>query len=113
NDEVPLVNRAWSFCLARLNSSPEKISSSSISRFSSIWYTETTAAINIEAAVRKKITAARENPASGRWVLMLVQQWENLATVVLQVFHFYRRVGNARDAKPAHQYFTHRYVVMT
>ena len=69
--------------------------------------------MNIEAAVKKKITAARENPASARWVLMLVQQWKNLAAVVLQVFHFYRRVGNARDSKPAHQYFAYRNVVMT
>src|SRR5262249_41755839 len=69
--------------------------------------------MNIEAAVIKKITAARENPASARWVLMLVQQWESLAAVVLQVFHFYRRVGNARDSKPAHQYFAYCNVVMT
>src|SRR5438477_1163763 len=52
--------------MARAYSCPRKINSSSFSRLACIWYAGTAAAMKIEAAAAKKISAASENPASER-----------------------------------------------
>src|SRR2546425_8966607 len=69
--------------------------------------------MSIEAAVAKKIRAAREKPASGRWVRMLFQQRQRLPPVILEVLDFHHLIGDAYDAITAHQYLPNNNVVVT